>query len=380
MKVAVTKKLKKILIISYMFYPENNPRSFRAFELAKGLSQEFEVTILTKFNNTNGGENFKIITIPPGFLLNKNISKKFFQKGIRKKSKLKKIFTKIFNYFLYSREIEFSYEIKKYLQNQVQKYDSIISISNPFACHVGVWLFYKNKKNKPNIILDYGDPFYKNTFFKLAPYFKILERKILKISDAVVVPVENSKLAFEIYSNYIKKIKVIPQGLDMTSIKKAKYSKNRIPTFMYAGIFYERIRDPLTVFEKMLSINKKFKFFIYTDIERLYDSEMGKKILELVNNSSERIEVKNKISREECIYKMSEMDFLINIDNISLNQIPSKLIDYSLSGRPILNFSSKNFNLDIFLEFLEGNYDKQLKIDIEQYNIKEIINKFKELL
>lgn len=184
--------MKKILLISYRFYPENDPRAFRTYELAKELAKKkYNVTVLTKNTFSNLEEikkkyNFKIEEIPSGFFLNKSngsFSKKIV--GICKKNKknnsLAICFKKLFNYLFYSREIEFSYKIYKYLKKDEEQYDCVISIAVPFACHIGTWLSFKNKKNT-KIILEYGDPFYFNPASeKIAPYFKYLEKKILII-------------------------------------------------------------------------------------------------------------------------------------------------------------------------------------------------------
>ena len=73
------------------------------------------------------------------------------------------------------------------------------------------------------------------------------------------------------------------------------------------------------------------------------------------------------------------MDFLLNVLNKSGVQQPSKLIDYALTKRPILNVSSEfnkeeQRNLD---EFLQADYQHQYIVkDIEQYNIVNVAQRF----
>ncbi|MBK9042487.1 MAG: hypothetical protein IPN97_04575 [Saprospiraceae bacterium] len=73
------------------------------------------------------------------------------------------------------------------------------------------------------------------------------------------------------------------------------------------------------------------------------------------------------------IKELSKSDFVLNIENSEIKEnLPSKLIDYCLSGRPILSIDSNNINYDNIRDFLEGNYTGQLVIEnIDAYNIKE---------
>jgi hypothetical protein len=73
------------------------------------------------------------------------------------------------------------------------------------------------------------------------------------------------------------------------------------------------------------------------------------------------------------------MDFLINFDNNTTTQIPSKLIDYSIAGRPVLNITS-NFDFSILLEFIDGVYNRRMLLDSpNNYDIREIAKKFIEI-
>jgi hypothetical protein len=75
------------------------------------------------------------------------------------------------------------------------------------------------------------------------------------------------------------------------------------------------------------------------------------------------------------------MDFLVNISNAhSPNQLPSKLIDYGIAGRPILDINPQNPDTKLIDNFLDGDYSKALKIDhLEKYHISAVVKKFEEL-
>jgi len=120
-------------------------------------------------------------------------------------------------------------------------------------------------------------------------------------------------------------------------------------------------------------INIDFKFIIYTK-----QKELISEYEEILNG---KIEIKNYIPRIDLIQDLSKMDFLINIQNGNKNDSPSKLIDYTLSTRPILNINSYSLNEKAIQKFLSGkysNYNIALK-DIDKYNIKNVTNQFLDL-
>ena len=75
------------------------------------------------------------------------------------------------------------------------------------------------------------------------------------------------------------------------------------------------------------------------------------------------------------------MDFLINIRNESTVQVPSKLIDYYLTHRPVLEISSAFEEAEMFDAFMSGDYSKQTTIEHpERYNIQNVARQFEDLL
>ena len=70
------------------------------------------------------------------------------------------------------------------------------------------------------------------------------------------------------------------------------------------------------------------------------------------------------------------MDFLINFENTSNNQTPSKLIDYAISGRPICSISTANFKSNIFDEFMTGNFENETIVNLTDYDIKKVVKQY----
>jgi hypothetical protein len=73
------------------------------------------------------------------------------------------------------------------------------------------------------------------------------------------------------------------------------------------------------------------------------------------------------------------MHFLINFDNNTSLNSPSKLIDYAIANRPVLNIT-RNFNGEDIEAFLKGDYRKQMLLPpAASFNISTISKLFLDL-
>ncbi|MCR9289862.1 MAG: hypothetical protein NXI23_21010 [Bacteroidetes bacterium] len=362
---------KKILIVSVSFYPENSPRSFRTTELVKEFCRQgHQVTLATIYKPEHHDAlikefNFKILDLG---------ERKFTQISVRKNRILNIISRLVRRMGLYLFEypnIELMFKVKTALQN-ISGFDLMISIAVPHPIHWGVSRARTDShKIADTWVADCGDPYMGISYdrFGKAPHFKYVEKAFCRKADFISVPIEAAKKAY--YSEFRNKIKVIPQGFkfeDVWSLLE-KYKSNEIPTFIYAGNFIPGRRDIRPVLDFLLSTGKDFKFFIYTKSTGF--------ITPYLNKASDKIILSSFIPRTELLPLLSKMDFLMNLENGVTEQVPSKLIDYSLIGRPILSIDSQNIDKSKVLAFLEGNYEEQFpKPDINQYKIENICSQF----
>ena len=150
---------------------------------------------------------------------------------------------------------------------------------------------------------------------------------------------------------------------------------NAVPTFCYAGIFYEHIRNPKFFLDYLLTLDQSFRFVVYC-LEDTFSQEMLSSYKKLLG---EKLLIKSPIDRESLIHEMAKMDFVINFDNDNATQRPSKLIDYAMSRRPILSFNCQTFRPEVFQAFLKGDYSAQYHVDLEQYDIRRVVDQFEEL-
>ncbi|WP_141239945.1 glycosyltransferase [Aliifodinibius salipaludis] len=366
---------KNILIISRSFYPMNSPRSFRTTELVKEFARQgHEVTLLTVKDDEHhiAFEDEYGVTIKdlgplhfPEIILNGEHGLSRLFKRIMRRGLLQ-----LFEY----PNIELLFKVKHALKTE-SGYDMLISIAVPHSIHWGVAKAMKGKGEVADLwVADCGDPYmgskidsYNKTF-----YFKYLEKEFCRKADFITVPVEDAKLGY--YPEFRDKIEVIPQGFrfDEVEIDYSSYSKHEVPTFAYAGGFIPGGRDPRPFLDHLLSTDRDFKFIIYTK-----SSDMVKPWVEV---SSGRIEIRDYIPRKELLKILSTMDFLVNFENQSSLMVPSKLIDYYLAGRPVLNISANGIDNEKVGRFLDGNYEQKYKYNgVERYRIENVCSQFLKL-
>lgn len=363
---------KRILIVSRGFYPIIAPRSFRATELAKEFSKRgHEVTILTHkrdfdYSSFEHEYNFKIVDFTNNRWLDFQGSSTFM-----KRIKL------LLNYLFLFPSIQLSWFLKKELtKDTYNNYDLLVSIAVPYPVHWGVALAKEKNNNLAKTwVADCGDPFMGNKEKKINHpfYFHFVEKWFCNKPDYIAVPVKEAIDAYPVSCQ--EKIKIIPQGFNFEQTNKNKNKKlaNDVVTFGYAGSLSNGIRDPKQFLEYLSKKTEDdFRFILYTkslNAVKPYDEVLGNKI-----------EIRDYIPRTQLLEEMSEMDFLVNFENKNDFQSPSKLIDYTLTGRPIISISPKNLNEEIVDEFLDRNYKHEYVVEnIEDYKIENVVNKFLSL-
>lgn len=355
----------KIVIISRTCFPAKAPRSHRATELAKEfVRQGYEVVLyayLGDYDYQNverqTGVCFKNLGHARGGMATNTSSI-----GTSFKHRLKRFIGTPIQY----PECTMIPQVKHAISSEGD-IDLLVTIAVPHVIHYAAAL--ANRQKVKCWVADCGDPFMGNPMHKPPFYFEWFERYWCKRCNYITVPVEEARAAY--YKEYRDKIRVIPQGFNFDGAQLADYIPNDVPTFAYSGIFYKDLRDPSKFLEYLCTIEKAFKFICYTksvSILQPYKEKLG-----------DKLEVRAYIPREELLYELSKMDFLVNVPNKSGVQQPSKLIDYALTKRPIINVSS-DFNKDeqrILDEFLQADYQHQHIVkDIEQYNIANVAQRF----
>lgn len=229
------------------------------------------------------------------------------------------------------------------------QYDAIITSSPSFTAHVAG---YRLKKKNPQIawLVDIGDPFcfveddFPNNRLLYGRWNYAFERKVFRMANSVSVTTSATADKYaELFPESADKITVIPP-LGGNSLPE---SPNADPIFessdktrlVFAGSLYKHIRRPdflLNLFAALLetSLKNNIELHFFGNTENCEES--FEPYQHLLGN---QIWTHGLVSRDIAIQAMRESDILVNISNNSRYQLPSKVVEYTGLGKPILNIA-----------------------------------------
>ena len=400
-------KIKNILIVTHQFIPHQSPRTTRWKLLYDELIKSgFKVTVVTGTLQTNSDSNIRYIGNRKASRIVKNLrSKSNIEQDSSYKNYLYKLLKKIYRFFYKffawpDYTMFWIYSIWKNRKKIDIDYDLIISVSLPFSSHVAAYIINRDKNKK--WIMDIGDPFsLKNNAFENNRYlYKSLnyyfENKFYKKAHQVVFTHQESanehKKFFNIPENKViigNPISSFSQSLFQKSIS---YNYETKPIKVgYFGVLTKGVRSP----------NEVLKFFHKTDFELHWYTNPDS--IEMIKQN--KIDQKyNKffdmVTRNEALEKMVDsLHCLLSIGNLNPAQLPSKVIEYISTGKPVLHFVeiqddpvlkiadefnnliliNKNSNIAAVEKQLSNIFTNVNKFDVEKFNenysAKAVFNK-----
>lgn len=367
-----------IVIFSGSLYPNIHPRAFRATELAKEFVRLGHNVISIVCKGSDGFDYSAFEKESKIKVINLDVFKgnRTAEVASKKKTVFHSIERYLIEYLLCGNLFRYGKEICKKLKelDALKTADLVIVLSTPFPCHYGFAKYVRQYGRTYVAIADSGDPFYYSKQTKRAIWFKYIEKNVYKQFDYLTIPTNN---AIPLYNKLLPedKIKIIPQGFNMRNLKLYSGTFDGAVKFAYAGVFYWDIRNPEFLFKALEKIEQPFEFYLYMRYKDSKFEEVIKKYPRLAEN----IKVSYNVPHDDLIFELSKMNFLINIENLSNTQMPSKLIDYGMTKRPILSTNEKSFNPNILDKFFEGNYEDRYIVNIGDYDIEKVASQFLSL-
>ena len=377
-------KTKKILIVTHQYLPHTSPRTTRWKLIVDELvSMGHEVTVITGTKQVKKEKNIIYIGNRTSSnivnqvrkrsnnLSGSSVIKKLFYKFLKK---IYRIVIKIFAWPDYSMFWLLSiYRQRKKLNLD---YDLMISVSLPFSSHIAAYIL--NKKNNKEWLMDIGDPF---TLKKDAPennkilyglLNKYYEHKFYNLATKIIFTHEDSMSAHINHFNINPEKTFIGNPISefkeeiFSSSIKYNYKLNPIK-FGYFGVFTKGVRSPKNFINHLEGIeNIEFHWYVNEDSKN--------EITKYSNNSTSFFH--SLINREEALKRMADsVHCLLSIGNLNTTQIPSKVIEYISTGKPVIHFSeiendpvkkiAKNFN-NLFI-LSEGTSKKDFFNELNEY-------------
>jgi hypothetical protein len=286
------------------------------------------ITNSTDENNTLGYRHFNINS----YLINSfNIDLIDFAFTKQKKTVFLKLINKIFIFpDLYRLKL---HSFKKIIFNKLKsvQYDLIIICVLPHS-FLELATYVKQLHLKIPVLVDMTDPLSINVSFitYLLPYryyTKNYETKHLKNVDKLVVLNDEIKKYYEKNYSFLKKVYVLEQGTNPNELSHFVHPqiKKRELKLIYAGMFYQKIREPFELYKSILSFEKAIHLSIYGTFK--------KKFIPPNNN---RFYYGGLIDKSLLITKVNDSDVVVFLDNFYGLQIPGKIIELLATNKPIL--------------------------------------------
>ena len=232
------------------------------------------------------------------------------------------------------------------------KFDALVSVSHPFSGHV-VGLLVRRSRPRLAWLADSGDPFAfsresaPNNFQLWESVNFWIERKVVNAAAAFSVTTEETaNLYRHHFAENANKVLVIPpllqSSLQDAIIKNTPIIPNRDEIVMlFVGMFYKTVRSPeplLELFEavhsKLKNVSEDLKLHIIGPVDIVAQA------LEKKPNLKEKVILLGKMPHLQAVKAMLSADCLVNVGNSTHYQLPSKIIEYMATGKPILNISS----------------------------------------
>jgi len=365
-----------ILVVSRNIFPVNSPRSFRTTELVKEFCmQGHNVTLyIVKEHEEQDriAKEFGFIIKDLGPLKLKDISTNYKSKYISLILRgMRRLLLLLFEF----PSIELMFKVKNALKKE-NNYDLLVSVAVPHSIHWGVaWVRSKKHPIAKIWVADCGDPFMgdKLDSFKKLFYFEYFEKWFGRKTDYISVP-STDHISYY-FPEFKTKIRVIPQGFkfENQNIYKGEI-KNPVPTFAFAGVFVQGKREPDSFLKYLSTLIADFKFVVFSpNVQFLipFKEKLGKKL-----------DIRGFIPREDLLYELSKMDFLLHIEFHSFvkSNSPSKFADYAIANRPVIALNMEHIDKEKFVAFLNKDYSQQMDLsDADKYRIENVTQKFLDL-
>ena len=346
--------MSKYLIVTHQFLPHVSPRTTRWKLLVDELvSLGHEVTVLTGTKQHSQDSNIEIIFVGNSRASNVVVNLRNQSNSLDSKNRIKSIIFKLLKkvYRFVIRNFAWPdytmfwlisvFRVRKKLNLE---YDVLITVSLPFSSHIAGYLI--NKKIGKPWIMDVGDPFTlkttapENNSFLYGRLNKHYEMKFYKQASKVLFTHDDARKIHIKEFHINPSITAVGQPISKfrehlyEQTKNYNYTNNDIK-FGYFGIFTHGVRTPVNFINFLDKFqNYEMHWYINSDSES---------ILQKNNLNSSKHIFNSHVARDEALQLMTKaFHCLVSIGNLNPNQIPSKVIEYIATGKPVIHFAEIN--------------------------------------
>ena len=384
--------MKKVLIVSDLFFPSAAVGAVRPSKIAKRLTADgYYVDVFTRYPVGDDSSEYchKAFSFQSGSSL--NVMKK--ESNVERTGAKKFLFERFT--FLYKKLYKIKNTIitnrrnrqmldafKEFVAKNPQEYDVVFTTFGPVGSLL-CGMYYKQKFPQVKWICDFRDPAVVFEFGAVKNFFRRLkEQKSCKLADEIVT-VSNGYMERICGNKYTEKRHMIPNGYDRADmVYSGEKSENSDKlSLAYVGIFYGFMRDIRPVFRAIKELVDEG----LADKDKICINYAGsdyKTILEQAKECSaeEFIVTHGVLAREDCLRLQFGSDMLIlatwNTEK-ECGVFPGKLLEYMLIGKPIVTTVTGDVpDSEVAQVIREGNFG----IVYEEVNSEADFAKMKEYI
>lgn len=355
--------MKRILIISELFYPKNAIGALRPTKIRKYLTEKgCTVDVITKsFSEKDSFENGRIWRIDAVADTESSVTAAPHSpdKGLIKELKrAKRTLISIKSSKHYCRDV------MRFIDTHpvpISEYDAVFTTFGPVS---SVLIGLELKKRYPKIkwLCDFRDPMVvEEVSVFLKPYMRALQNRACRAADKIIA-VSDGYLKRICNGRYSDKSYMIPNGYDPSDIPDMPSAKtDGVLHFAYVGTLYEGKRKITPLFRALRELADEGKL----ELQKLCFDYAGRDFHFLCEqaryyNLNCILKDHGMLKRAECLDLQSSADFLILCTWNNRGEegvFPGKFLEYMLFNKPIIALVDGNrANSEVACVMREGNF------------------------
>ncbi|WP_181381777.1 glycosyltransferase [Pseudomonas prosekii] len=347
----------KVLLVNYYYKPMVDAHAYRWAQLAEyWAARGFEVDVIcSKVSGAPSAERVNNVNVTRvGFFQAKkiqseqNLNSQSAEKYTSVLAVLKKNARLLYRKIYWPDGLwHWSFGVANELfKRRSVPYDLVVSYSPSFAAHLSVLFFKKLCRRQFHWVADYGDPFStsmsmpNNNIFLYRRLNHYVESSILNSASKACFTSQHTYDDYSSTFGVMRNAHVIPHLADIKNVylNTKDVSDPIVTRLVFVGNFHDGIREPFlaaAIIEKLsalLSVGNGRR--IVFDI---YGASNGVDVASVCNST---IKWHGPLERERVAEVIGGADFLVNIENTNCSMIPSKIVEYIATGKPIIDIAS----------------------------------------
>lgn len=246
------------------------------------------------------------------------------------------------------------------IKRRGKEYDLVVSYAPSFSAHLVTLIYKKIFRREFHWVADYGDPFSTsismphNNSFLYGWINHVVEKSVLKNANKVCFTSKSTLVDYFLKFGRRNGFHFVPHLVDIDKVylgnKVVERKEISVIRFVFIGNFHVGIREPFLASKIVDALAKKlYEKKGYKVIFDIYGASNGVDINSVCNS---RIRWHGPLERERVREIVQGAHFLVNIENNNCSMIPSKVVEYVATGKPVIDIA----NTDKDVSELIGRY------------------------